>query len=219
MTARVPEPRLGSCILVHGLWMTGLELTPLRQRLRSRFGFETHQFQYSSLFSDEADTATRLAALAHSLPGPVHFLGHSLGGLLILDCFERQGASLPPGRVLLMGSPVNGAQTARKFSAWFGMRAVLGAMPHRQLVDAPARVWRQARDLGVIAGTLPIGLGLVAGGFDGPNDGTVQVRETLLEGRTAMVTLPVTHAGMGLSTAVAHQAGTFLSTGRFDRDR
>jgi hypothetical protein len=43
----------------------------------------------------------------------------------------------------------------------------------------------------------------------------VQVAETLLEGRTAMVTLPVAHAGMGLSKEVSHQAGTFLTTGQF----
>lgn len=195
--------------------MTGLELLPLRQRLQSDFGFATHQFHYSGLFADEAGTAARLAALAHSLSAPVHFLGHSLGGLLILDLFERQGASLPPGRVVLMGSPVNGAEAARTVVGWPGMRTLLGAMPHRQLVEAPRRVWRQARELGVIAGTTALGLGLVTGGFDGPSDGTVQVAETLLEGRTAMVTLPVAHAGMGISKDVAHQAGTFLATGQF----
>jgi pimeloyl-ACP methyl ester carboxylesterase len=195
--------------------MTGLELLPLRQRLSQDFGLETHQFHYSSWFGDEAGTAARLAALAHSLSAPVHFLGHSLGGLLILDLFERQGVSLPAGRVVLMGSPVNGAEVARTLSGWPGMRKLLGAMPHRQLVEAPRRVWRQSRYLGVIAGTIPLGLGLVAGGFEGPNDGTVQVAETLLEGRTAMVTLPVTHAGMGLPKEVSHHAGTFLTTGQF----
>ena len=209
------RPEAGHCIVVHGLWMTGLELLPLRQRLQSDFGFATHQFHYSGLFADEAGTAARLAALAHSLSAPVHFLGHSLGGLLILDLFERQGASLPPGRVVLMGSPVNGAEAARTVVGWPGMRTLLGAMPHRQLVEAPRRVWRQARELGVIAGTTALGLGLVTGGFDGPSDGTVQVAETLLEGRTAMVTLPVAHAGMGISKDVAHQAGTFLATGQF----
>ena len=209
------RPEAGSCIVVHGLWMTGLELLPLRQRLQADFGLATHQFQYSSLFGEEASTAARLAEFAHSLPGPVHFLGHSLGGLLILDLFERHGASLPPGRVVLLGSPVNGAQAARRISSWPGMRALLGDMPHRQLVEALPRVWRQSRELGVIAGTTSLGLGLVTGGFDGPNDGTVQVDETLLEGRTAELTLPVTHAGMGFSSAVAHQAGSFLTMGRF----
>ena len=106
--------------------MTGLELLPLRQRLQADFGFATHLFQYSSLFGDEAGTAARLAALAHSLSAPVHFLGHSLGGLLILDMFERQGASLPPGRVVLMGSPVNGAEAARTLAGWPGMWTLLG---------------------------------------------------------------------------------------------
>lgn len=195
--------------------MTGLELLPLRQRLQADFGFATHQFQYSSLFGDEAATAVRLAKLAHSLPGPVHFVGHSLGGLLVLDLFERQGASLPPGRVVLLGSPVNGAQAARRLAGWPGVRTLLGEMPHRQLVEPSPRVWRQKRELGVIAGTTALGLGMVTGGFDGPSDGTVSVDETLLEGRTAMVQLPVAHAAMGLSAAVAHQAGTFLATGNF----
>jgi pimeloyl-ACP methyl ester carboxylesterase len=195
--------------------MTGLELLPLRQRLQADFGLVAHQFQYSSLFGEEAPTAARLAQLAHSLPGPVHFVGHSLGGLLILDLFARHGAALPPGRVVLLGSPVNGAQAARRLASWPGMRALLGEMSHRQLVEAPPRAWRQARELGVIAGTTALGLGLVTGGFDGPNDGTVQVEETMLEGRTAEVTLPVTHVGMGFSSEVAHQAGSFLSTGCF----
>ncbi len=210
------RPEAGSCIVVHGLWMTGLELLPLRQRLQADFDLQTHQFQYSSLFGEEAGTAARLAALAHSLPAPVHFVGHSLGGLLILDLFERFGASLPPGRVVLLGSPVNGAQAARTLAGWPGMRTLLGAMPHRQLVDAPPRVWRQPRALGVIAGTTALGLGLVTGGLDGPSDGTVLVEETQLDGRTAMVTLPVAHAAMGLSAVVAHQTGRFLVTGQFD---
>ena len=195
--------------------MTGLELLPLRQRLQMDFGLATHQFQYSSLFGDEVGTATRLAKFAHSLPGPVHFVGHSLGGLLILDLFERQGASLPPGRVVLLGSPVNGAQAARRLAGWPGMRALLGEMPHRQLVDAPPRVWRQSRELGVIAGTTALGLGLVTGALDGPSDGTVLVEEARLEGCTAMLTLPVAHVAMGISTAVAQQTGTFLTTGQF----
>ncbi len=195
--------------------MTGLELLPLRQRLQADFGLAAHQFQYSSLFGEEAATAARLAQLARSLPGPVHFVGHSLGGLLILDLFERHGASLPPGRVVLLGSPVNGALAARRLAGWPGMRALLGEMSHRQLVEAPPRAWRQARELGVIAGTTALGLGLVMGGLEGPSDGTVLVEETLLEGRTAELMLPVAHAGMGFSAEVAHQAGSFLSTGRF----
>ena len=36
-------------ILVHGLWMSGLEFGVLRQRLQTRHGFDVHVFSYPSL--------------------------------------------------------------------------------------------------------------------------------------------------------------------------
>ena len=52
--------------------------------------------------------------------------------------------------------------------------------------------------------------------LDGPNDGTVAVEETRLEGATAHCTLPVTHTGMWLSPQTAEQVATFLQHGRFN---
>jgi len=53
------------------------------------------------------------------------------------------------------------------------------------------------------------------GRIGAPSDGTILVEETLLEGVTQRVVLPVSHTGMLLNGAVASTAAAFLKTGRF----
>jgi hypothetical protein len=69
--------------------------------------------------------------------------------------------------------------------------------------------------MGIVAGSLGIGLGRLFGRFDEPNDGMVTVAETRLAGATDHVVLPVTHTSLLLSREVAHQAERFLRVGRF----
>jgi hypothetical protein len=61
-------------------------------------------------------------------------------------------------------------------------------------------------------------MGHIAGAFGEPNDGTVAVSETRLDGATDHVTLPVTHMGLLISRNVADQIGAFLKRGEFLRD-
>jgi len=81
------------------------------------------------------------------------------------------------------------------------------------LGDVPA--WKGWQDIGIIAGTFPLGAGLVAGGPAAPHDGTVAVDETRLKGASDFITLPVSHMGMLLSTSTATQVVTFLRSGKF----
>jgi len=83
-------------VLVHGLWMTGVELLPMSRRLRSR-GFRTHLFP---LFADRCHATgarpppRRLRGAAR--PRPVHWVAHSYGGIVALHCLAL-GLALPPG--------------------------------------------------------------------------------------------------------------------------
>jgi hypothetical protein len=79
------------------------------------------------------------------------------------------------------------------------------------------RSWNRARDLGVIAGDLGVGLGRLVGTLGGPSDGTILVEETELDGTADRVVLRVSHTGMLFSAAVARAAAAFLQTGRFSR--
>ena len=86
-----PDPERPLVVLVHGLLMTGLDLTLLARRLR-RCGFATRIFSYASVRGDIDDSVERLYRFVAALhPVTLHLVGHSLGGLWI--------------RVLLGGHP------------------------------------------------------------------------------------------------------------------
>ena len=83
------------------------------------------------------------------------------------------------------------------------------------LVSPRARAWKRPRSLGVIAGSLSAGFGRLVSRLPVPNDGTVAVDETRLDGMSDHLVLPVTHTGMLLSTEVANRTARFLDHGNF----
>ena len=200
-------------ILVHGIWMNGTEMFRLRQRL-TEAGYECHMFRYRSLKCSPAENAERLHKFAQSLNTPVvNFVCHSLGGLVLLHLFDKHLVT-KKGRIVFLGVPVNGSQVARRLSCTpFTRWAVGKSIDHGLLGDRP--VWKKWRDIGVISGDLPLGVGLLVGGPQAPHDGTVSVEETYLGGATDYLTLPVTHFGLLFSEEVAIQVVTFLRAGKF----
>ena len=77
----------------------------------------------------------------------------------------------------------------------------------------------QTRDVGSIAGTMPMGVGRLITSFEGDNDGTVAVAETRLEGAKDHICLRVSHTNMLLSSDVVDQAVAFLRRGEFLHDK
>jgi pimeloyl-ACP methyl ester carboxylesterase len=204
-------------ILVHGLWMGGWMLTPLRLHLRAQ-GFDARPFAYASMRESLADNARRLAEFALSLGAPrLHFVGHSLGGLIVWRTLIDQ-AELPPGRAVLLGSPVLGSHAARRF-AQHGLGQTLLGRSIRELIEGEVPAASPPRELGVIAGSLAIGLGqVVAPDLPRPNDGVVAVSETLVAGAADRIVLPLTHTALVIAGGAARQAGHFLRHGRFRHD-
>lgn len=204
-------------VYVHGLWLNGWESWLLRRRLSRQLDCRTLSFAYSS---GAADIATNVRALADFLAGigadTLHLVGHSMGGLVILELFELAGGlRLPPGRIVLLGSPVQGSLAARKLARLpFGSR-LLGRSGREALPAPRERRWSGVRDLGVIAGDVPMGFGRLVGPFREPNDGTVLLRETHLEGAKQHLTLHTSHSAMVYSAAAARQTAAFLRDGRF----
>ncbi len=204
-----------SVIFVHGLWMPGSESRWFRERLRSKYGLASELFSYRTVAEPLADVTARLRrAIADLGTDQVHVVAHSLGGLVALKMFE-QFPQQPPGRVVLLGSPVRGSDVARRLAAIAIGRRMLGNIAQSELLPQRSPSWRHARELGIIAGTRPLGLGRTLMRFQEPNDGTVAVRETELPGTTDRLILPVSHFGMLLSTRVADQTGKFLRDARF----
>ena len=200
-------------ILVHGIWLNGAEMWRLKRRLKDA-GYSCYIFKYSSTRQSPEQNAERLHSFAQTIQAPVkHFVCHSLGGLILLHLFDLHPLQAP-GRIVLLGSPVNGSAVAQRLYKRKITRWTLGrSIEHGLLGDRPK--WFRCRDLGVIAGTLPLGMGLLVGGLQSPHDGTVSVEETCLRGATDAITLSVSHQGLLLSSEVAMQVVTFLRAGKF----
>jgi pimeloyl-ACP methyl ester carboxylesterase len=208
-------------VYVHGLWQSGGEAVLLRRRLAQDLGADARAFTYPSVAADASTNARELAKYLSVLSADtLHLVGHSLGGLVILKAFELEReltGRLPPGRIVLLGSPLRGSRTARNLARWPFGRRIMGRSIQEEVLPARERVWNGARELGVIVGNLGVGLGRLVGPLKGPSDGTVLVEETLLEGAKDRVVLRVSHTGMLFSPVAARAAGAFLGTGRFAR--
>ena len=202
-------------VYVHGLWMPGQESLILRHRLAHEFGLTLQSYRYSAAFSNMAKITTQLDDFVRTLNATqVHFVGHSLGGLVIhrlLQRFPRQ----PEGRVVFLGTPAIGSRAAEQAGRFAPVAHLMGPSVKEELLKPQQRRWSEPRELGIIAGSQPIGVGQLLASFDEENDGTVAVSETRMPGATDHVVMPVSHLGLLVSARVAHQTGVFLTQGRF----
>lgn len=200
-------------LFLHGLWMNGLETWWLRHRVESH-GFATQALSYPTMHATAGEVVSLLAGRIATLEPPVHLVGHSLGGLMLLKLFELLPEQ-PPGRVVLLGSPVAGSHAARSVASWAIGPSLLGRIALEEIVERGPRRWSLPRELGIIAGSTSAGMGRLVSQLPEPNDGTVAVEETHIEGMTDHLVLPVTHTGMLVSASVAEHVARFLTTGRF----
>jgi pimeloyl-ACP methyl ester carboxylesterase len=202
-------------VLVHGLWMTGVSMRPLAAYL-GRAGYTCSRPTYHSVTRGLRENAEMLARHCAALDAQtVHFVGHSLGGLVIMALFHEH-PDQRPGRIVTVGTPHRGSEAARRLAARRWLRPLLGRgvvdLAHgRQLewaTPAPA--------IGVIAGDHAMGIGRVlVPGLAQPSDGTVSVGETRLAGARDHIVLPVSHTGMLFSSRVGDAVARFLRTGAF----
>jgi pimeloyl-ACP methyl ester carboxylesterase len=203
-------------ILLHGLWMRGFTLISLRRRLESA-NFSVDLFDYASVLQDSSASVEKLLALTAKSNGrTVHFVGHSLGGLLALKTLQRQ-PDLIGGRVVCLGSPLRGSSVARALAGFPGGSFLLGRS--LDLLRNGMERWQGHQQVGAIAGRLPLGLGLAIGTLTAPHDGTVSLEETQLPGLADHCVIAASHTGLPFSEEAAWQTAAFLRHGRFNADR
>ena len=199
-------------VLTHGLWLGAWSLVPLARHLTAQ-GLEVHRFGYSSRHSTAAEHAKRLAAFAADF-GPVDLVAHSLGGIVALHACGL--LPQPAGKAVLIGSPIGGSRAARRFAGWPGGPSMLGLAAEDLVRPAPAPPSHWA--VGMIAGRVRLGLGVLAGGGRFAGDGTVALEETREDWLADHLVVAESHTSLQLSRRVARQVAAFLRKGAFDPD-
>lgn len=208
------QPSQSKIVLVHGLWNRGWFMTVMAKRLRAN-GHEVEVFSYPSRNNDLDGHADELHAFLGKIKtGELHLVGHSMGGLVILNMLNRFD-DLPPGRVVLMGTPVMGSGVVKRLGKLPGQKLLFGKARENLLQGFQHTPMRH--ETGVIRGTHALGMGLIAGKHGEANDGTVAVSETELVGLKDSVEMDVTHTEMLVSAEVVEQVEQFLFHGRFNK--
>jgi len=213
--------RRETVVVLHGVAVSR-RLTALLARRIAAAGYEVHNLDYPSRTLSLPELGDRwlpakLAELEVGRAPRLHFVAHSMGGLMVRRCLATYR---PPnlGRVVLIAPPNRGSAVADHLQRWRLFRGVIG----RNLVvlgTGPAAFWRSLPqsvdcELGVIAGNRALN---PFGRFwlEPPHDGTVAVASTRLEGQSDHLVLPANHTGILLRRDTADQVVAFLRTGKF----
>jgi pimeloyl-ACP methyl ester carboxylesterase len=201
-------------ILIHGLWFGSWAMKRLHKRL-SAAGYSVRRFSYKATRQELSGHARELCAFAGtSRQQRLHLVAHSLGGLLVLRAMKDCGADLPPGRIVMLGTPLKGSAVVRRLARMRASKKMFGDVLET-LEEGTADV-SPGRETGMIAVSRKLGLGLLTGGLGGASDGTVAVSETQWSGLTDHIALRVSHTGLIYSKKVVRQIVLFLESGRFE---
>ncbi len=214
-------------MLLHGFAGLPIMSRPQARMLR-RAGFETRELGYDSwgkslseLCDRLAPRVARIAANAAQDGAPVHFVGHSIGGLVIRALLARQRPD-NLGHVVMLGTPNAGSEVADFVDSWPVLRPILGKA-------APVLLTRRSHSVDALFGPIDYKLGIVAGDwhmagtpfsrlFPGPHDGKVSVASTRLTEAADHIILRLPHTMLLYHPDAHREVRHFLLNGRFSPD-
>lgn len=218
----MPLPAKAECVvLLHGLARSDASMLVLQEVL-SFHGYRVVNETYPSEDAPIGDLV-RYVARSAALCGQerMHFVTHSLGGILV-RAWLAQGHPPNLGRVVMLAPPNHGSEivdalrsneVANDIATFFNGPATvqLGTDPN----SVPNNLPPVDFDLGVIAGDLPINP-IGAAVIGARSDGTVSVASTRVEGMSDHITIPASHTLIMMNPIAMAEVLEFLRNGVFD---
>ena len=200
-------------VVIHGLWLSKWWMQRITRRA-SRLGYQTYPFEFRTWTEESDQIVDRLSNHMHRIQADrIHVVAHSLGGCFALRSLsQRLPRSL--GKVVLIGTPVNGSRLAR-FACRIGLSTLFLGKQEEICMEPPPHRFARSVEIGTISGTLPIGLGFFLWRPGMPSDGMISVFETRRCEADKHIHVFATHFGLMFASTVLLQIEFFLRTGRF----
>jgi pimeloyl-ACP methyl ester carboxylesterase len=207
-------------VLLHGISRTSHSLRKMQMAIEG-CGFATLNLDYPSrrkaLESLAEDIHPGIELFAAGIEGSIHFVGHSMGGLLARAYLARYRPKRL-GRVVMLGTPNSGSEIADRlknvlpYRAWFGPAGQQLITTRDAALDAILP--RVDYPVGVIAGNRSI-YPISSAFLPKPHDGRVSVENTRLDGMVDHVVINASHPSLMRNALAIEQTIAFLREGRF----
>jgi pimeloyl-ACP methyl ester carboxylesterase len=215
----------GECVvLLHGLARSSMSMNRMERKLQDA-GFETANIDYPSRDHSLEELAHRAipagleACRAREGVERIHFVTHSLGGILVRQYLDDH--DIPElGRVVMLGPPNQGSKAVDELQGVPGFDWLNGPAG-RQLgkgdESVPLNLGPAEFELGVIAGRRSIDP-ITSAVLDDPDDGRVSVEDTKLDGMDDFVVVNHSHAFMMRMRRTIELTIRFLRSGSFGEE-
>ena len=218
------EPDDEVVVLAHGLGRSDWAMWKFAQRLEYA-NYKVCRLDYTTIGESVNDVLTETSKQIDACiinVANVHFVGHSLGGLVIRAYLQESKLiheEVNVGKVVLIGTPNKGSELADHFKDSWLMD--IGGGISRALVTGNDSLGNSLDnnlgevdyDVGIIAGTKSSRL--TGGKFTGPNDGLVSVESAKLVNMSDFIAINVGHSQMRYNIDVSEQTIHFLQKGTF----
>ncbi len=219
-----PSPNQECVILLHGLGRTEFSMSRVESELK-RDGYVVVNHSYPSTSAGIPELSkvvgTSIEQCRAMGSSNIHFVTHSLGGILVRTYFQTNTAP-DAKRIVMLGPPNHGSEVVDMHSdewwfKWFTGPAgqQLGTTGDESI---PIQLDPIPLEIGIIAGTASVDP-LFYFSFDKPNDGKVSVESAMLPEMKDFMTVSNDHTFMMYSSEVIRQVKAFLRDGEFDRNR
>ncbi len=222
------DHRSSQLLLLHGLGRTPRSMLKMASHFSSR-GFSILNLGYNAITNEYQtilDTLDSKVSQWLDPQKPLHFIGHSFGGILIRGLLARhpewqQGGT--KGRCVMLGSPNKGTQTASfMLSHWwlkhFVPKVTKDLTPDSLLIES---LPEPEIETGIIAGDVKFSLVIPVSWYykratgDAPGDGVVELSNTQCSKMTDFIIMPLHHSFMTWDSALITEAHHFIVHGRF----
>lgn len=209
----MPETR--KLVLLHGIWRSSASMAFIAHYFRKR-GYDVLNLDYPSTRKPLEELGEHIHASIHDFARgePVHFIGHSMGGLLIRAYIARYKPQV--GKVVMLGTPNHGSEVADFIRNWWLYRRMFGPAGQQLTTDA---------QLSHLFAPVDYPLGIIAGNaswdviskriINQPSDGKVSVASTMLDGMRTHTIVPISHLMLTYRPRVMKLAERFLREGAF----